>query len=96
MIASHLFDAFARSYEPPHWVIEKFLRSGPSDIRAALSAALQTVSECELASIDQDALAHARMLFATKDAELQGRLHVVARNVEASIGQQRVMRQPCP
>ena len=90
MLGRNLFDAFAQSYEPPSWIIEDLLKSGPDAVRTALASSIEAVTSEAISDLDQDARAQAEILFSTKDAELQARLYLVSRDASQCIEQARL------
>ena len=68
---------FARSYEPPHWIIDELLRDGALPMRSAVRLALDRVTETQLESLDHDSRAQAEITF-SGDIETRARLFVVS------------------
>jgi hypothetical protein len=78
MIGQNLFDAFARSYDAPHWIIEALQRDAPVGVRSELNAALESVPQESLVALDKDERAQCDLLFTATDPELRARLFVVS------------------
>jgi len=90
MIGQNLFEAFARSYEPPHWIIERLQRDAAADIRSALRAAIEGVSSDAVAALDQESRAQCEILFTSPDPDQQARLYIVSRDVAGLIERTRL------
>jgi hypothetical protein len=78
MIGQNLFEAFARSYEPPSWIIEDLQREPSPEIQFELNAAIEGVSTGAIAALDKDSRAQAEILFSTADPDKQARLYIVS------------------
>ena len=90
MLGRNLFDAFAQSYEPPSWIIEDLLKTGPDAVKTALASSIEAVTSEAISDLDQNARAQAEILFNTKDAELQARLYLVSRDASKCIERARL------
>ncbi len=90
MIGHNLFEAFARSYEPPHWIIEDLQRDASADIRSALRAAIEGVSSDAVAALDQESTAQAEILFRSADPDQRARLYIVSQDAEGLIERTRL------
>lgn len=78
MLPPSVIDAFARSYDPPHFAIEKLLLRGPEAVRSTLQSAVDAVTAEEIAALDADLRAHAEA-FLGSDPDSSARLFIVSR-----------------
>jgi hypothetical protein len=85
VITGDLLDAFARSYYPPHWVIEGLQNSADDSIRAAVSSVLASITPTDLAELDHDARATADVLFRAQDPEARARLLIASRRAARAV-----------
>lgn len=80
-----LFDLFARSYEPPQWIVEDLEASPDPTVRAAMADALAEISSGAIESLDDDTHAQLAHLFHNKSREARARLHVLSRRASSDL-----------
>lgn len=85
MIDEILLQAFAQCYDPPHLIIEDFLRDGSLEIRSAIETALDAVAPNKIESLDHDSRSQCETLFTRGGADLHARLYIVCREVASAI-----------
>ena len=90
MVDQQLLGVFARSYDPPYWVIEDLLETGPASVRAAISAALSEVPVTRIEEMSGDARANAKIMFGDHDHDLQARLFLVSRDMGGALERARL------
>lgn len=90
MIRRELFETFARSYDPPHWIIEELMEHAPPTVRSALTDAIHGVSPQAVAELDEHAKTQAEILFAVRDPDLRARLYLVSREAAQMIARTRL------
>ncbi|UFS72471.1 hypothetical protein LPW11_09820 [Geomonas sp. RF6] len=90
VLSSELIAVFARSYEPPHWIVEGLLRSGDAQVRAALGAALEGIPDAAVAELDQDINATLAVMFHNGDHRFKAKLYLLSQAVQEELQQRRL------
>ncbi len=90
LLDRQLFEVFARSYDPPYWIIEDLLHEGAGSVRDALHAALAAVTAEAIAELDHDTRTHLEFVFAGDDTDRKCRLYIVSDVVSRTIEQTRL------
>ncbi len=85
-----ILEVFARSYDPPHWIIEDLLTSGDAQVRSALDAALKGIPDAAIADLDQDTNAKSVIMFRSSDYALKTKLYLVSQAIEKELQQRRL------
>lgn len=80
-----LVDAFARSYDPPNWLVEDLWKSDDAEIREAVNEALEAILSTSIDELDSDMHATLEVMFNSKDRETRARLHILARSAARAI-----------
>jgi hypothetical protein len=90
MLAKALLDAFSRSYDPPHWVVEDLQHSDDPEIRAAVNEALEAIPTSAVNELDDDTHATLEVTFSNRDPQTRARLHLLARSAAKALHQIRM------
>jgi hypothetical protein len=85
-----LLDAFSRSYDPPHWIIEKLQASEDNEVRSAIMSALDAVPAGATNELDDETHAKLDIVFQSRDRDERVRLHVVCSAVARAMHQARI------
>ncbi|MBV9880970.1 MAG: hypothetical protein JO180_10770 [Gemmatirosa sp.] len=90
MFTSELLRFLGGHYDPPSWIVEDVLESGPASVRAELTAAIEALTPDDLQSVSHDARAQADVVFRTRDTDVQVRLYIVSREAARSLERARL------
>jgi hypothetical protein len=91
VLNAEILDIFARSYDPPFWIIEEVLASGGAQVKAALNAALEQISDVAVAGLDQDTNARLIVMFRSNNQRVRAKLYLLSRVIERELQQRRIV-----
>lgn len=80
-----LLSAFARRYKPPYWLVEDMLESADKTVRSELEVLVAAVDQVALDQLSHDERAVANVSFRSADPELNARLLVLAKEIDAKL-----------
>lgn len=88
-ISEELFSTFARSYDPPSWIIKGLQQSGEPGVKDSLNAALEAIPAAAIGEVDEKTHVMLDLKFSNIDRDERARLHIVSCMIERELYQRR-------